>query len=200
MLRLLLVRHGETDWNAQKRYQGQADLPLNHAGVEQARRLAERLRQKTIDIIYSSDLLRASQTAAILAEGRGIQPVPDARLREMNFGVLEGLRFDEANLRWPKMIAAWLQDYNQPPQGGERMDEFCARVAGFTSQLRQENEDKCVLVVAHGGPLREIIKAVLGVPSVTSLWFNLDHAGLSEIQIHPETILIDRLNDTGHLD
>ncbi len=198
MLHLLLVRHGETEWNAQHRYQGASDLPLNARGIEQAHRLALRLKPQKIDLVFSSDLQRAIETARILVGGRDIQPQADSKLREMNFGVLEGHSFDDALKRWPEMITKWLEDYNQPPEGGERIDKFNQRVAQFYSGLVQNYDQKTVLIVAHGGPLREIIQILLGHPISPAWWFNLDHASLSEFQVDSENVIINRLNDTGH--
>jgi alpha-ribazole phosphatase len=206
MLHLYLVRHGQTDWNAQQRYQGHSDLPLNQTGSQQARQLAERLQAQTFDIVLSSDLQRALQTAEILIGSRQIKLQPDPRLREMNFGMLEGHTFDQARERWPEIITKWLADYNQPPEGGERIDEFELRVSRFYTELRQSYAEKTVLIVAHGGSLREIIRRLLGTPSGPARWFSLEHASLTEAQIFPaqdleqaESIIINRLNDVGHL-
>lgn len=199
MLRLLLVRHGQTGWNATHRYQGHSDQPLNQAGMDESRRLAARLKSDPVDIIYSSDLQRAAQTAQILAGGRGIVVRPEPRLRELNFGVLEGHTFDEGLQLWPEMINAWVEDPNQPPTGGERMDAFAARVAEFLDGVMQNCADKSVLVVAHGGPLRVIIQSLLAASSETSWWFSLDHCGLSDFLIDDENIIINHINDVGHL-
>ena len=96
MLRLILVRHGETEWNAQRRYQGHSDVPLSALGRRQAARAAERLAALKIDAVYTSDLGRALETAEIIAEQRGLEVCAEPRLRELNFGVFEGLTFDEA--------------------------------------------------------------------------------------------------------
>ena len=201
MLKLLLVRHGETDWNAQGRYQGHSDLPLNPKGFKQVQQLAERLLPLQIDFVFSSDLQRALQTAQILVTGRETTIQTDPQLREMNFGLLEGVTFIEAMQRWPGMIEKWLQDHNQPPQGGEPIDAFDQRVSRFYDVLRQNFDQKTVLIVAHGGPLRKIIQLLLQTAASSSpaWWINLDHASLSEFQVDPQTIIIDRLNDTGHL-
>jgi alpha-ribazole phosphatase len=199
MLHLSLVRHGQTEWNAQQRYQGHSDLPLNQAGLEQARQLAGRLQALQIDLVFSSDLRRALQTAEILIGSRQIEIRPDPRLREMNFGMLEGHTFEEARERWPETIARWLADYNQPPEGGERIVEFSQRVSRFYSEIRQSCDGKNVLIVAHGGPLREIIQYVLGASSAPAHWYDLGHASLTEFQISDENIIINHLNDTGHL-
>ena len=195
MLRLLLVRHGQTAWNAQHRYQGHSDPPLNETGLAQARGLAARLQTLKIDLLISSDLQRALQTARILADGRDLAFQTDARLRELNFGLLEGHTFDEGLASWPEMIRNWVEDNNQPPQGGESMEALTQRVLQFHAEILRTCDGKTVLVVAHGGPLRVILQHMLGTP--TQVWFSLEHASLSDFQIDVETILINRLNDTG---
>ena len=157
MLRLLLVRHGQTEWNALRRYQGHSDLPLNGKGLEQARQLAARLQPLTIDLAFSSDLLRAVQTADLLVHGRGLTAQPDARLRELNFGILEGHTFDEGLALWPEMINAWVADNNRPPTGGEPLDDLTRRVTQFYEELTRAADGKTVLLVAHGGPLRVLL-------------------------------------------
>ena len=199
MLRLLLVRHGQTEWNAARRYQGQSDPSLDQAGMEQARRLSARLAAERIDVLFCSDLQRALGTAQILAGDRDLAIRQDVRLRELNFGILEGHTFDEGLELWPAMISTWVNDPNQPPTGGERMDEFAERVAEFLEELRQDFHDQTVLVVAHGGPLRVIIQSLLESPADTNWWFSLDHCGLTDFQLDEGNIVINRLNDTGHL-
>ncbi|HEY3311135.1 MAG TPA: alpha-ribazole phosphatase [Anaerolineales bacterium] len=199
MLRLLFVRHGKTDWNAQQRYQGHSDQPLNAEGAQQAQRLAARLQAEKIDLVFSSDLLRAFQTAQILVGERQINIQADERLRELNFGVLEGYTFEEGLKRWPEMITRWVEDVNQAPDGGEGYDEFSQRVSEFFNELKQKQEGKTVLVVAHGGPLREIFQSILGIPEGPAWWFSLDHGSLSDFQIDDEHIIINRINDAGHL-
>jgi alpha-ribazole phosphatase len=205
MLHLYLVRHGETDWNAGHRYQGHSDLPLNRKGIEQARQLAGRLKSQKVELVFSSDLRRAMETAQILMEGRDTPIQPEPRLREIKFGVLEGHTFDEALKLWPEMIKKWVEDNNQPPDGGERLDEFVQRVSRFMEEIRQSCADKTVLIVAHAGPLREIIRSLLvpaGAPDdfLGKLRFSLENASLTEFQIDDENIIINRLNDVGHLD
>jgi broad specificity phosphatase PhoE len=199
MLHLLLVRHGETDWNAQHRYQGHSDPPLNQKGIEQARRLAARLESQAIDGIFSSDLQRAMQTAEILKGQRSLAVLPDARLRELKFGVLEGHTFAEALELWPEMISQWVSDNNRPPDGGERSDDFARRVTGFTDEIRQSCADKTVLVVAHAGTLRVIIQRLLrpaGEPGLfpDKVWFTLENGSLSDFEVDEENIIINRLN------
>lgn len=197
MLRVFLVRHAETDWNAEHRYQGHSDPPLNANGFAQARCLAARLATQKLDLILSSDLLRARQTAELVAAQRGIELRLDVRLREMNFGILEGHTFDQALQRWPDMISRWLADYNQPPDGAERIDEFNRRVLSAWEDVSMTSYDKSVLIVAHGGPLRTILHSLLGLPETKGAWITLDHTALTEITLGTDHLMINRLNDTG---
>jgi len=199
MLHLILVRHGETDFNAQLRYQGQMDVPLSHLGQRQAQLVAGRLAGVEIDAIYASDLSRAMETARAIAGKCGLEVTPESRLRELKFGVLEGLTFDEAQEQYPEMIAAWLDDFNQPPQGAETVDLFHARCVSFLDELKQKHDEQVVLLVAHGGSLSEILRSVLGLSREKRWYLELENASLSEVLIADTFISVKCLNDTCHL-
>jgi alpha-ribazole phosphatase len=200
MLHLLLVRHGETEWNKQRRYQGQADIPLSSLGMQQAALVAERLAKEEIDAIYASDLKRAWQTAMLIAEQKSLSLYPEPRLREMNFGVLEGLTWDEAEKKYPKMLKAWLKDYNQPPEGGEAMDVFSARVLSLRDDLLKKHNDQKILLVAHGGSLSELLRLTIDVPPERRWAFSMDNASISELLLGDDDYpLLKQLNDTCHL-
>jgi phosphoserine phosphatase len=199
MVRLLLVRHGETIWNSQHRYQGQTDVPLSDVGIRQANSLAERLDGESIDVVYSSDLQRAWQTARIITQNFGQNVIPEPRMREMGFGILEGLTFDEAKSRHAPIVNAWLENYNQPPPGGEDMDVFNSRVSDFLDDMQTKHSQHSVLLVAHGGPLSELVRIVLGLSHTRRWAFLMDNAGLSEIRIEHGLPLIKFWNETWHL-
>lgn len=199
MLHLMLVRHGETDWNAQRRYQGQRDVPLSALGRRQAQLVAERLVGEKIDAMYASDLNRALATARAVAEKTGLDVVPEPRLRELKFGVLEGLTFDEAQVQYPEMIAAWLEDFNRPPDGAETIDLFNTRCVSFLDELKQKHDGQVVLLVAHGGSLSEIVRVTLGLSRQKRWYLEMDNASLSEILIAETYVSLRRLNDTCHL-
>jgi len=201
VLHLILVRHGETEWNRQRRYQGQSDVPLSPLGEQQAKLLGEVLANRKIDAFYASDLKRAWDTAAIIAERCALSVQPEPRLREMKFGVLEGLTWDEAEIKYPQMLRAWLEDYNQPPEGGERLGEFSTRVISFRDELLKKYSDETILLVAHGGPLSELLRLTLDIPPERRLAFALDNASISEMLLgEDEYPLLKKLNDTCHLD
>ena len=199
MLHLMLVRHGETEWNAQGRYQGQADIPLSSLGRRQANRIAARLAGQNIDAVYASDLRRAWQTAAAIAENNGLNVFSEPRLRELKFGILEGLTFDEAQTRYPDMLASWLDDFQQTPDGAETLDAFNARVASLLNDLKENHDEQVVLLVAHGGSLSEILRVAMGLAREKRWYIEMENASLTELLIGEKYLSLQRLNDTCHL-
>jgi alpha-ribazole phosphatase len=199
MLHLMLVRHGETEWNVQRRYQGQSDVPLSKLGQRQAKHIAERLVDQKIDAIYASDLQRAWQTAQAIAKKNNLAVFSEPRLRELKFGVLEGLTFEEAENQYPEMIASWLQDFNNTPDGGEKIDEFNTRVVSLLDDLRKKHDEQSVLLVGHGGSLSEILRVVLGLSREKRWYLEMENASLSELLIAEDYVAFNRLNDTCHL-
>ena len=199
MLHLMLVRHGESEWNAQRRYQGQSDVPLSALGRRQAKLIAERLAGCKIDAVYASDLVRAWQTASAIAEKNGLEVFSEPRLRELKFGVLEGLTFDEAQTQYPEMMAAWLDDFNHPPEGAETIDLFNARVVSLLDDLKGKHDEQLVLLVAHGGSLSEILRVALGLSRQKRWYLEMENTSLSEVLIAEDFVSLKRLNDTCHL-
>ena len=199
MLHLILVRHGETEWNVLRRYQGQTDIPLSARGKQQAELVAERLVGQKIDAVYASDLSRAWETAQIIAEKNGLEVSPEQRLRELKFGVLEGLTFDEAETRYPDMIAAWLEDFNNTPEGAETIASFNVRVASLMDDFKRKHDEEIVLLVGHGGSLSETLRVVLGLSSEKRWYLEMENTSLSEVLISEEYVSLKRLNDTCHL-
>lgn len=160
---LLLARHGATNWTREKRWQGHADPPLNQRGRKQARALARNLAGVHLEAIYSSDLRRASQTAAIVADARGVDVRLDPELRENDFGDWTGLRRDEVERRFPEAalrrkrgLKGW--------SGGESYEEMADRVVRAVSRIAAAHREEEVLVVTHNGPIRAIHAHALGVP------------------------------------
>lgn len=200
MLKLILVRHGETEWNVQHRYQGQTDIPLSSVGIRQAELAAERLSGEKIDTLYASDLKRAWQTANFIAEKVDLPVCAERRLREMSFGVLEGLTWDEAEEKYPEMLKTWLEDYNQPPNGGERLDTFSERVLSLRDDLLKKHDDQTVLLVSHGGILTELFRISLDVPVERRWAFSLDNASISELWLGNDGYpILKKMNETCHL-
>ena len=199
MLHLMLVRHGETEWNVQRRYQGQSDVPLSEIGNQQAESIAGRLAGQEIDAIYASDLKRAWQTAQVIAAQTGLDVISEPRLRELKFGILEGLTFEEAEEKYPEMITAWLDDFNNTPERAETIDMFNARIVSLLDDLKVKHDEQVVLLVGHGGSLSEILRAVLGLSLEKRWYIQMENASLSEVLIADDYVALNRLNDTCHL-
>ncbi len=197
---MILVRHGETAWNAEGRFQGHTDVPLSDRGRRQAEALARRLAREKIDAIYASDLQRAWETATIIAAPHGLEVRPEPRLREMHFGVWEGLTFDEIEARYPGSFDLLVTDplAAGPPQG-ETMGEVMARVQALLEDLQRRHAQQTVLLVAHGGSFQMLMCHSLGLTPRARWQFRLSPASLSELYLFPEGGILTRLNDVCHL-
>lgn len=203
--RLLIVRHGQTDWNIDGRFQGQTDIPLNATGHKQAHALARRLAAKPLEAIYASDLKRASLTASIIhqalsADGRS-PLILEPRLREMCFGEWEGLTYREIQARQPRQLSRWESDLEQvAPPAGETLLEMAERVQAAFQSILAAHPGKSVLLVAHGGPLQMLIAQALGMPPGRFWQIHLSNASLSELNLYPEGAILNYLNSTSHLE
>jgi broad specificity phosphatase PhoE len=147
---LLLARHGETDWNRDRIWQGHSDMPLNDAGRAQAHALAEELANESFDAVYSSDLVRAHETARIVAERHGLDVTAVPDLREVNVGSWEGLNEEEIRHRFPGAARGGWENGETYEQMGRRVIEALRRIADTHAGER-------ILVVTHGGPLRAVL-------------------------------------------
>ena len=156
---IVMVRHGETDWNRERRFQGRADQPLNEAGRGQARELAELLRDEPVSAVYTSPLRRARETAEILAEDFGLRPQPLDALLEIDVGAWEGLTIDEVRAAYPGRAD---EDWRSGWDEGETYDELSRRVLPALVELGTKHEGGHVLAVTHAGPLRAVIAASHG--------------------------------------
>jgi probable phosphoglycerate mutase len=152
MTEILLVRHAETDWNRDSRWQGHADPPLNETGRAQARALAEALAGERVDAINASDLRRAFETAEIIGEALGVQVTPDSGLREIDVGSWSGLTRDEVAERFPD----W------QTHDGETPEELQARVVAAVRGIAARHPDGHVVIVTHGGSIRSLERHVNG--------------------------------------
>jgi probable phosphoglycerate mutase len=150
---LLLARHGETDWNSERRWQGHTDRPLNERGREQARALAEELAGRTIDAVYSSDLLRARETAEIVAAELGLEVRVEGGLREVDVGSWSGLVHSDVEASDPDGFRRW-QEGGKGWERGESYEEMRARVVAAVIELAAAHPGETLLVVTHGGSIR----------------------------------------------
>ncbi|MCJ0765304.1 histidine phosphatase family protein [Variovorax terrae] len=200
MTELILIRHGETDWNRELRFQGQVDVPLNPLGHEQARRVGQRLAAETVHHLYCSDLLRTQQTAGPAAKQLALCSVTDAALREQNFGVVDGMRVDDIKRQHPEAWARWLQfreDYAMPE--GESPLEFHARVMQAVYRLAAAHPQQTLAVVTHGGVLDMIYRTARRLGLNGPRQSQIPNAGLSRVRVQGEAIEILSWADTQHL-
>lgn len=154
MTTLILVRHGETDWNRENRFQGHADPPLNELGRRQSEELAATLADEHIARVYTSPLRRAGETAEIVAGRLGLEVEPVEGLREIDVGAWAGLTRDEVAARFPDDYAVWLERAPEGFEDGETYDELAARVIPALRALADRHPSSTILVVTHGGPSR----------------------------------------------
>ena len=162
MATILLARHGESDWNAELRWQGHADRPLTERGRAQALALAEHLAATPLDAVYASDLRRARETASAVARRQGLDVRIVAELREVDVGSWSGLTREEAEARFPEGFRRWA-DGRPGWDDGETYEEMSHRVLETVRRIAASHPDGPVLVVAHGGPIRAIHAAALGI-------------------------------------
>jgi glucosyl-3-phosphoglycerate phosphatase len=180
MTRILLARHGETDWNASGKLQGRTDIPLNERGKEQARELALRMDGVRITSVTSSSLSRAVETGAIVARALGVESTHvDEELCERYFGIFEGLTRDECASQHPEAWKAWVAQ-TSPPEGAEPFDDAIARMTRAIARVADRASDSISLVVSHGGVMRLWLQRVLGttIPLIgNGTVYEIDHNG-----------------------
>jgi alpha-ribazole phosphatase len=165
MTELWIVRHGQTDWNVEGRYQGQADQPLNAVGLAQAQTAAAQLCDKRFAAVYSSDLQRARVTAEIIAAELGLPVQVDRRLREVNQGEWEGMLTTDIQQRYAAEWAARQQDrLHTAPPGGESLAQVAARVLEGVQDIAQRHPEQRILIVSHGLTLGVVLCAAAGAP------------------------------------
>lgn len=195
-----LVRHGETDWNGEKRIQGQIDIALNATGEAQARALRAELRGRGFAAIYSSDLLRAWGTAQIATAGLGLAVSPAPTLRERHFGVLQGTTPVEAGLRHPEVYRhhrARTPDHDY--ETGESLTVFAARVMTGLEALAARHAGRSVLVFTHGGVLDVVHRAATGRALDVPRDFELPNAACNWLERGPSGWRLISWADCRHL-
>lgn len=198
---LYLVRHGETLWNYARRYQGHADIALNENGKVQAEALAERLAGERFAALYASDLVRAHETARIIARPHGLPVQTMPGLREISFGAWEGLTRDEIRERFPEVSSRW---WSRPVEtrlpDGETLAEVGARVMRAVGAITRRHMDEKVVVAAHGGTIRVIVAVYLGM-DLNEYWrLRQDNTALSIIDVFDDGRgQLCLFNDTAHI-
>lgn len=198
-VRLFLIRHGTTLWNSQNRFIGTTDLPLDETGLQQANLLAARLVDEPPDIIYSSTQTRAGETAEILAKSCNLEPIRDARLREMDFGILEGMTVNEINRSFPAEFESWTSGNHVPELKMETTENLLGRSDSFLKQIWKKHRGKTILVVSHAAIMHALIFLALSLPYKKNWHFFMYNGSISELWLQEQSSVLVRLNDTYHL-
>lgn len=201
-MRIVFVRHGQTVFNTESRYQGHTDSGLSELGKRQAAAAAERLKGERIAAVYSSDLSRASDTAEAIAAFHDLSVRTDERLRECAFGDWEGLTVTEIADRYPDLYENYRRDsvtFRAP--NGERLEELQERVVCAVNDIVQRHPDDTVVVAVHGGPIRAFLCHALGAELAAFRRIALANCGMTTLSLGSDgRWFLEVLNDTCHLD
>ena len=199
MAKLLLIRHGQTKLHRADRFWGKTDIELSDAGIRQAEQLRDRLARTKIDAVYASTLLRATETAEIVASRHKMKITPIKELCECSFGYAEGLTFREISQKFPELAEELRSGKAVSFPGGESLEQLNRRVRGFLKTLELDKPESKIAIVAHGGPLRLIICNLLGLGIEHWTQLRVDYASLSIVEAYPEGNILNLLNDISHL-
>lgn len=184
MTRFCLIRHGETQWNADGRVQGQLDIPLSEVGVGQARAVARALGGEKFDALYCSDLVRVRQTAQPLAEKLGLEVRLDPRLRERHYGVFQGMTYADAKEKIPEGYRRFREkDPDYDFESGESLSQFSERALACLSSLARENEGKSIVIFTHGGIVEMAYRHATGRGLSTPRDFEIPNCGINRLEV-----------------
>lgn len=200
MTKIILVRHGQTFWNLELKYQGHSDIGLTDLGVNQAKRVSERLADEKIAAVYASDLSRAYHTAEMIAQKHKLTVISMPEFREICFGEWEGLNYTNINEQWPEVMGKL---FTHPDEiripGGETFHELKERSQKAVERLIARHEDETIVVVSHGGTIRTLICAALDI-HLNRVWnIKQDNTAVNIIEYYPDRTMVALINDTHHL-
>jgi len=209
-MRIVLVRHGETEWNKLRRIQGISDLELNETGRRQAEALAQALKNERVEAIYTSPLKRARDTAYVIARHHQVEVVTLFGLRELDAGEVDGLTYEEMRIQYGDFLDRWIEDCTavRPPGGctlHELQEQVWASIQEIVKRQHQmvaegeENEKGVVVVVTHFFPILSIISKALGLDLSQCRRMKLDLASMCTLDFNPSRTVLVSLNDTCHL-
>jgi len=199
--KIIMVRHGETKWNTENRIQGQANTPLTELGIKQAQQTGKALHKENISEIYSSDLGRAMQTAKVINKYLNLSITKKEGLRERNYGVLQGISFDELDDKFPVIrLNLNSRDPNYVIPGGESIFQFSQRVSTCINSIIANSNASNLLLVVHGGVLERFFHTVLGLPLDFKRSFSLSNSSINKFSYINGTWQLDSWGITNHLD
>ncbi|MEC8285798.1 MAG: histidine phosphatase family protein [SAR324 cluster bacterium] len=197
--RLLLIRHAQTEWNIQRRFQGHGDSPITEEGQEQLQRLKSRLAGLEFDVVYSSDLRRTMETSKMLS---GKQRVEEPRLRERGVGILEGLNLEQIMAEHAEAFRAFRSgDKDHQIEGGESLQIALNRAWTFLEEMPEKHPGAELVAVSHAGLIRLICKKILGLALDAPNFFQIPNTSLTQLVFSPKdrSWSLECLADTTHL-
>ena len=198
-MRLLLIRHGETDWNVETRVQGTTDIPLNATGLHQARQVAQALAGESLAAVFASPLQRALRTAELIAGPHRLQVVTHPGLRELDQGELEGMLAAEIRHHPSGVSQQWAAgNLHAVVPGGESMAQLQQRAWGAVADIRRQVSDGTVVVVSHNLTTKAIICSALDVPLMAYRRLRKDNGSVTTLEFAGDHATLVRLNDVSH--
>ena len=201
--RFCLVRHGETDWNAERRLQGHTDIDLNARGLAQAEQMAHAIKRINLafDVLYTSDLQRAAKTAKAIEQLFSTSAITNVGLRERHLGALQGLTTDEAPQLEPDLWRSHLsRNVTEELRGGESIQQFADRINTALEKIREQHLGKTVLLVSHGGALDMMYRIASNQPLDAAKAVAVPNASLNWISHDGQSWKVDGWADTSHLE
>ena len=204
MTDIILIRHGETDWNRVRRMQGHLDIGLNAHGQQQAQALATALANEAVDAIYASDLQRASDTAQVIAAAHQLQVIIDPALRERCYGAFEGLMYDEISAHYPAAFAQWRarEPHARFPAGersAETLHEFSLRAVAAVTHLARQHTGGKIIIVTHGGVLDCIYRAAHDMGLFEPREFDMKNAAINRLHWRNSALHVTHWSQVTHL-
>ena len=194
------IRHGQTDWNVAGRWQGKADIPLNATGKQQAAAIAKRLASHPIRAVYSSDSLRAAETAQAIASAHHLEIHYDVALQERDVGIFEGLTRQDISEQYPESFEQ-LQRGQFHAIGGETSAEVQARAVPIFERIVADHPDESIVIVSHGGTIATLLAHLLHLPLEHSFRFSIyANCALTRVENTTRGLRLMQLNDVGHLE
>jgi broad specificity phosphatase PhoE len=202
--RILLIRHGQSEGNAERRFGGHTATPLSALGRREAEATARALGRESVTAIYSSDLLRAVETATPLARALDLELTQTDSLRERSVGHMENLTFEEAAQKFPEEYAALLRsDFEHVLSGGESYRQLLDRAASYLDRAVHANRGGTIAIFSHAGTIRILALHLMGAldaPALRPVWLTTANCGVARFQLRADGFVrVDAINDTRHL-
>ena len=195
MMDFLLIRHGDTLWTQQKRYQGTTDISLSSGGEKKMQVLAKTLRSVNADLLCTSSLTRGRESGKIIAQSLGIKAIEDSRLNEVGFGQWEGKTAEELLKENDPIYKEWMKGRWATPKGGESLYSLKKRVKGFLKDCLKHDHNKKIVIVSHSGPIRMMVLEALGLPIDCMFYFRIDPASVTILRYYTDSAQLVCLNN-----